>query len=142
MARCGGDRMNAISTVSLAEFRRMQPAKRGKQPERDIKDAIRAYLQVHGWFVVYLLQGGTFQKHADGRRAGARSHPGITDMLALRGGEVWFIEVKQPGEKLRPEQEQFRRDIEDHSGKWMLATSVEDVEPLGLRDRKGCEHDS
>lgn len=120
--------MTPISTVTVAEFRRMQPAGRKQQPETPIRKGIRDYLMVHGWKVARILQSMGSEK-------------GIPDLVAIRDGVTVWLEVKKPGGKLSDYQQAWRDDCLAHGGKWMLAMSVEDVEPLGLRDRKGCEHD-
>jgi hypothetical protein len=58
------------------------------------------------------------------------SHKGLPDLTAIRGGQVWWIEVKTPRGHLSEDQDTFRRDVQDHGGNWLLARSIEDVEFL------------
>lgn len=105
-------------------------AKRGKQQpgnipgfkatETDILRQVRDYLRIRGFFVIR-------------NQMGIGTHKGMTDLTAIREGEVWFIEIKTPKGKLSADQEQFRRDIEEHSGRWLVARSIEDIEALGER---------
>jgi len=88
--------------------------------ESDIRAAIKEFLELNGW-LVWINWQGPF------------SFKGLTDLTAIRGGEVWWIEVKRPGEPLRPEQERFRELMEEHCGNWLLAEKVEDVEHLARR---------
>jgi len=57
---------------------------------------------------------------------------GIPDLLVIirqpdGRGDVWFIEVKRPGEKLRPSQQEFFAAWKSCGGNTIVATSVEDV---------------
>ena len=61
---------------------------------------------------------------------GLGTHLGMTDLTAIREGQVWWIEIKTPKGRLSENQEKFRVDIEEHGGNWFLARSVEDVESL------------
>lgn len=75
---------------------------------------------MHGWWVWINWQGPF-------------SYKGVTDLTAIRGGVVWWIEVKRPGEQLRPDQEKFMLLMEEHCGNWLLAERIEDVEHLARR---------
>jgi hypothetical protein len=82
--------------------------------ETDILRGIRQYLQLRGWFVIRNQQN-------------IGSHPGLTDLTAIKNGVVWWIEVKKPGGKLSKAQEKFRDNVIAAGGRWMAAYSVEDV---------------
>ncbi len=58
--------------------------------EKSIQSKITQRLRADGWIVV---------------KIGLCSLPGFPDLMALKGGVVRFIEVKQPGKKPRPLQE-------------------------------------
>jgi len=88
--------------------------KRGKQPEAKIKEAIRDYLRLRGFFV--------FHVHQD-----MYSYPGISDLLALRDGITYYIEVKQPGKKQRDSQIDFQRDVEAHKAVYKVMESLTDA---------------
>ncbi|MEI6448542.1 MAG: VRR-NUC domain-containing protein [Actinomycetes bacterium] len=82
--------------------------------ETAVKRAIRAHLRGQG-FVVFPLT------------AGMGSHPGISDLCAVRDGAVLWIECKSASGRLSRAQEQFRADIESHGGTYVLCRSVDDL---------------
>lgn len=86
-------------------------------PETAVKRAIRAHLQGQGYFVYP-------------NTAGMGSHPGISDMCAVRDGAVLWIECKSASGRLSPKQEQFRADIESRGGTYVIARSVDDLADL------------
>lgn len=83
-------------------------------PETAVKRAVRAHLRGQGFFVFPLT-------------AGMGSHPGISDLCAVREGAVLWIECKSASGRLSPTQEQFRADIESHGGIYVVARSVDDL---------------
>lgn len=85
--------------------------------ETDILRQVRDFLRLHGWLVIR-------------NQMGLGTHRGMTDLTAIRRGEVWWIEVKKPGGKLSADQERFRADVEGHGGNWLLATGIQDAELL------------
>jgi Holliday junction resolvase len=86
-------------------------------PETAVKRAVRAHLRGQGYFVFPLT-------------AGMGSHPGISDLCAVRGAAVLWIECKSSSGRLSPAQEQFRADIEAHGGTYVIARSVDDLADL------------
>jgi len=110
--------------ITVDEFKALQrrPAagNKSKVTEKDIMNQIRDFLRLHGWMVI--------RNHQT-----LGSYPGVTDLTAIRGGKVVWIEVKTPRGRLGPDQEKFLQDLEDHGGWWIVARSVEDVEHL-VRD--------
>ena len=97
-----------------------------KQPkitESDIQAAIKEYLQWHGWFVVKIHQS-------------LGSYKGIADLYALKDGRHVWIEVKTEKGRLSEYQEKFKRDVTAHGGRYIVARSVEDVEPLCVCARR------
>ncbi len=89
----------------------------GLTPETVVKRAVRAHLRGQGFFVFPLT-------------AGMGSHPGISDLCAVREGTVLFIEAKSPHGRLSPAQEQFRGDIERAGGTYVVARGVDDLAEL------------
>ena len=89
-----------------------------KKSESDIRRQIQDYLRWTGWFVYYNLQG-------------LGSYPGLSDLVAIKGGQVVHIEVKVPGGRQSEKQKKFQKDLEAAGGEYILARSVEDVEHLG-----------
>ena len=89
--------------------------------ETAIRKQIQDYLRWTGWFVYYNL-------------AGLGSYPGLSDLVAVRGGRVVHIEVKTPKGVQSDKQKRFQRKLEAAGGEYILARSVEDVEhQLGRR---------
>ena len=116
--------MNKTPTLSAEEWRKMQERpKREALPkssvtEGEILNAIRDVLRAHGWFVIRHQQG-------------LGSMKGIPDLSAESPtGDHWWIEVKKPSGKLSDDQGTFRDEVLSRHGRWMVAKSVEDIEPL------------
>jgi hypothetical protein len=116
--------VNLTPTLTVAEYRKMQERpKREVAPkvnvnEGDILKQIRNVLRAHRWFVVRHQQG-------------LGSMRGIPDLSAESpDGVHWWIEVKKPGGTLSEHQEEFRDEVLSRHGRWMVAKSVEDIEPL------------
>lgn len=118
--------------ITADEFKAMKQRRsttgaqgKSKVTETDIQGSIRDFLRLHGWYVVPHLQGlGSFR--------------GIPDLSACSpSGEHWWIEVKKPTGALSKYQKEFRDNVLSRGGKWMMATSVEDVEPLVRGDSHG-----
>jgi len=91
-----------------------------KKSESDIRRQIQDYLRWTGWFVYYNLQG-------------LGSYPGLSDLVAIKGGQVVHIEVKVPGGRQSEKQKKFQEDLEAAGGEYILARGIEDVEHLTRR---------
>ena len=92
-----------------------------KKSESDIRRQIQDYLRWTGWFVYYNLQG-------------LGSYPGLSDLVAIKGGQVVHIEVKVPGGRQSEKQKKFQEDLEASGGEYILARGIEDVEHLGGKE--------
>lgn len=57
---------------------------------------------------------------------------GLPDLLVGHNGKLAFVEVKQPGEPLRADQERFRLLCERENYLWFLADHIDDA--LGITD--------
>jgi hypothetical protein len=90
---------------------------KGRQPESYIRDAIRAYLRAHGWFVVRMQQG-------------LGCHRGIADLCAMRDGRTVWVEAKTATGKQSDYQAEFERCVLAAAGEYRLARSIEDVADL------------
>ena len=88
-----------------------------KIKESDIRKQIQDYLRWNGWFVYYNL-------------AGLGSYPGLSDLVAVRGGRVVHIEVKTPKGVQSDKQKKFQHKLEAAGGEYILARGIEDVEHL------------
>jgi len=99
----------------------MQKQVKSKITESDIQRQIKEYLQLNGWFVVKIHQS-------------LGSYKGIADLYALKDGRHVWIEVKMPKGRLSEHQKQFRQDVINHGGIYLVARSIDDVMPLCKRD--------
>jgi Holliday junction resolvase len=83
--------------------------------EDDIKNQVKDYLDLKGYFHFPLL-------------AGMGSYKGIPDRIAIKGGRVLFLEIKKPaGWKQSDEQKEFQANIERVGGEYYLVRSLEEI---------------
>lgn len=82
--------------------------------ESGIKNKIIARLKDRGYFVVKLHGGPTQQA-------------GLPDILCVRQGLAYFLEVKQPGEKPTKLQEHTMAKIQAAGGRAKVVTSVDEA---------------
>ena len=82
--------------------------------ENDIKNQVKDYLDIKGYFHFPLT-------------AGMGSYPGLPDRIAIKNGRVLFIEVKCPGGKQSVNQMAFQNDIWVKGGQYILVKCVEDL---------------
>jgi hypothetical protein len=91
--------------------------KRRVNPETIIRKDIVKYLRGEGWFVFHNLQGlGCF--------------PGISDLTAMRGGRIVWIEIKTPTGKQNHDQWDFEREVTTNGCEYVIARCVDDVRQL------------
>jgi Holliday junction resolvase len=88
-----------------------------KLTETEIRRQIQDYLRLKGYFVYYNLQG-------------LGCYPGLSDLVAIKKGIVYHIEIKTPRGKQSDKQIEFQRQIEAAGGRYVLARCVEDVMEL------------
>ena len=81
--------------------------------ESQIQAKITQKLKNHGWFVTKLIQTST---------------NGIPDLMAIRKGNVIFLEVKQPGKKASPLQDHQIEGLNRCGVEARVVSSVEDIE--------------
>jgi Holliday junction resolvase len=91
-----------------------------KVTETDIRRQVRDYLRIKGWFVFHILQGGV------------GVYRGITDLIAVKGGRVIFLELKTRTGRQSEHQKKFQADIETHGGEYILCRGVEDLQERGI----------
>ena len=101
-----------------------------KRTEADIKRAIELYLKAQGCLVIPYRTTGIRTKDRGWIPARRK---GIADLLGLtREGKFFAIEVKVPGGRATPEQEQFLESVRSFGCKAFVATSIQDVMNEGL----------
>lgn len=87
-------------------------------PETIVKSGVRQYMRLRGWFIFNIVQN-------------AFSTPGLTDMVAVKDGQVLFIECKGEKGKQSPHQIKFQQDIEAKGGKYLLIRDFNELKSLG-----------
>ncbi len=100
--------------------------------EKDIERLILEYLSIHGWLAWKNPTVGVFdQSRGKFRKPSGKFHmTGVSDIIAVRNGEVWFIEVKTKRGRQTDNQKLFERLIGEKGGNYLLARSVDDVKFL------------
>lgn len=94
--------------------------------EHDIQNAIRLALSEHG-FCVFRVNTGKV-KLADGRWFDTGVPKGFSDLIAIKDGKIYFLEVKTNTGRVRPEQEHFLKEMRERYGcKAGIVRSVEDA---------------
>lgn len=119
--------------------------------ERDIQRSILAYLQweprvawAHRFNTGAAVGEGTDHRGRATRHYIRFAFKGCADILGqLRTGEFLAIEVKRPGEKLRPEQAEFLEQVKAAGGLAVCARCIEDIKTAITQheETKAC-HDS
>jgi len=85
-----------------------------KITENDIKNQVKGYLDIKGYFHFPLT-------------AGMGSYKGICDRIAIKNGRVLFIECKRPKGKQSGYQLIFESDIWEKGGHYVLVKCLEDL---------------
>lgn len=66
------------------------------------------------------------------RRLGKHAVKGLADILAVKNGQAYFIEVKKDGGRISPEQHEFCRTSIIAGAEYIIAKSIDDVQRIGL----------
>lgn len=99
-------------------IKKEKPIDKPKIKESDIRKQVRDYLRLKGWLVIYLLQG-------------LGCYPGLSDLVAIKGGKVVWIELKKPGKSVQSEKQIiFQEQIESHGGIYRVVRGIEDLEGI------------
>ena len=83
-------------------------------PETILKKQIKDYLKIKKWMVFHILQG-------------IGSHQGICDLIAIKNGVVYFVEVKTKNGRQSEAQKQFETSIVLSGGNYLIARSLDDI---------------
>lgn len=83
-----------------------------------VKNSVRQYLRLRGFFVFNIVQN-------------AFSHPGLSDIVAIKDGQVLWIECKSEKGKQSAHQLKFQQDIEGKGGKYLLVRDFEELKSAG-----------
>lgn len=92
--------------------------------EKEIRNQIQSYLRCAGWFVYYNL-------------AGLGSYPGLSDLVAIRDGQIIHIEIKNKHGLQSDKQRAFQKNLEAAGGIYILARDLRDVIHLGKEGKTG-----
>ena len=102
--------------------------------EKDIQRAICEWLAKGDFFFWRSNNIPVFGASNDGVkrfRALPKFTPrGIPDIMVIKNGDFYALEVKRPGAVLRPEQMEFRDKVTQHGAFYYMVTSVSDVEEI------------
>ena len=96
-------------------------------PETLIKRDIKRYLSLTGWFCFPILQGLGAWK-------------GIPDIIACKGGQVLFIEVKAPKGKQNPYQQEFEMRIKEAGCIYLLIRDITELMDFGKKSNYALKH--
>lgn len=88
----------------------------------DIERDIIALLTECGWFA--------WPSHSPTARP---AHPGIPDILAVKGGRLLCVEIKVPPDKLSSTQVDVIECLHHHGARVIVARGVKDVEEAARR---------
>lgn len=93
--------------------------------EKDLQKSIKDYLELKGYLVIKAPTAGIY-KHDTGRYI-PLGRKGISDLIALKKGIFYAIEIKVPGNTPTLEQQEFLQEVEQKGGVALLAYSIDDV---------------
>jgi Holliday junction resolvase len=82
--------------------------------EKDILKAVKDLLKIEGFFVIRNHQS-------------LGSHPGLSDLTAIKKGKVFFIEIKTSRGFQSNDQINFQKNVESHGGVYLLIRSVDSL---------------
>lgn len=105
----------------------MRKRRKPPTPETIIKRNVKKYLLWRKWFVFSVLQG-------------LGAYPGISDMIAVKGGFVLFIELKTPTGKQSDDQIEFERLVREHGGEYLIIRSLDEIEEVEKHYQSLIDH--
>jgi Holliday junction resolvase len=108
--------------------------------ESAVQRSIIDTLVYDGWLAIRVNAGGMVQEDANGGRRYVRfgiwqaigfseSDAGYSDVIATKGGQTLFVEVKGKRGRQRESQKAFQAAVESVGGIYLLASSVEALRP-------------
>lgn len=100
-------------------------------PEGEIQNAIMEYLWYNKILAWRNNNTPTFNiKTNTYRSMGKWAKKGVSDIIAIKNGTVYFIEVKAKGKYPSKEQKQFIIDVNEAGGIAFVARSIDDVSKI------------
>jgi hypothetical protein len=88
------------------------------QDETDIRNGIKAYLELLGWGVKRVQQYSSRRYRAD---------KGISDLLAMKNAKTIYVEVKTEKGEQSADQKEFEEMCIKHKNKYFLVQSIDDM---------------
>lgn len=98
-------------------------------PEHKIMNEIRLWCGEHNILCFRCNVGKV--RLADGGWFDTGLPEGFSDLLILHKGVTYFVEVKTPTGRQRPEQITFERTVREHGFIYLIARSVNDIMFIG-----------
>lgn len=109
----------------------------GKKTESQIEKEILVYLNSNGCFAWKNHTTGIFDEQAGSyRRSSPFAISGVSDIIGLFKGQVFFMEVKDERGRQSDKQKLFESSVTRHGGKYVLVRSVGDADEF-LKSIKG-----
>lgn len=99
--------------------------------EHQIQSDIIGYLRYKGFYVTRMNSGKMRYTNARGGTNLLHLHEaGTPDVLAIREGRCFFIEVKRPGNKPTRLQTMKMAELEEFGAKCIVAYSIDDLKDI------------
>jgi hypothetical protein len=108
--------------------------------ESDILRAVLEWLHWHHIFVFRVNNTGIFDP-TQKRFRSFQGMKGVSDILGIINGRFLAIEVKRPGQKPRPDQAEFLKEINNQGGLGIVVHSLDELEKQ-LGPFMGCARDA
>ena len=106
------------------------------EKESDVQNTICEYLQAKRRCFFRLNNIPAFNRGAGGgitmRRLPKFTPRGLPDIIVIRAGMIYMLEVKNAKGKQSPEQKEIERWVKEHGGKYFVVRSIEDVQAIDL----------
>lgn len=107
--------------------------RRTKSGEGEAQAAILEYLALRGVFAIRLNNQPIYDKSRGIFRALPKHTPkGLSDILAVKDGRTYFIEVKGEKGQRSEDQHEFGRRAIMAGAEYVVARAIDDVQRLGL----------
>ena len=94
--------------------------------ESIIQRDILTWLSLHKWFAFKINNVGIYKKSTNSYIPSQTK--GICDIIAIKDGEVIFIECKSKTGKLSEHQKEFQNNIIKLYGHYIIARNIDDIE--------------
>lgn len=101
--------------------------------EKDIQDSICSYLSLKHYFFWRQNTNPIYNPASGGyRRMPPYSKTGVPDIILVKEGFFYGLEVKKATTKQSPNQKEFEDGCKKAGGKYFVVRGIEDLEKIGL----------